>query len=237
MSRIKALINLIIYFIFSFFASGVILIILQNQNPSSSTNDLIKEISSNLDYLAIINGIILVIILIINFNYLKEKISDSFKNIGETISYALKGYVIVMGINVILSIIVVSVSIDRTTSGNQQIIDSMLNNTSVFNSILVVGILGPILEELIFRMSVLGLLIKDKVTKSWLPYLLAALLFTFIHDITVFTAFSPASFITFLSYFLPALGLVFVYRYSKHNIVSVIILHMVYNTIPIILGG
>lgn len=69
---------------------------------------------------------------------------------------------------------------ESNTSVNQEALKEMANN-SMLMTIIYIVIVAPILEEIVFRSTIIGLILKSK---KWLGILISASLFTIIHSPT-----------------------------------------------------
>ncbi|WP_423364521.1 lysostaphin resistance A-like protein [Mycoplasma sp. P36-A1] len=235
MSRFKSIINITIYNIFPIIVQIIFAFYIKAKFASLSADQMQSKL---VDTLGSIQGMAimmiptLMIIILLNYKYLRKKIHKSFENIKETFKYGLIGYIIMTFAIVVFSILVQLMQIDVSEAENQQVVNNMMSGASTLTIILVIGLIVPFLEELIFRMSIAGLLIKDKVSKSWLPYIIMALIFALIHENSFITNFSVEAVVNFLTYLIPSLTLSFVYKVSNHNIIATYIMHILNNVIP-----
>lgn len=237
MNRVIALINIIIYFL-----GQIVFPIIFVKLTSFFTNiNSLSEYKNapNMFILLMLfsNALTLLILLIINRQYLKIKLAQIKESISKTIVSGIKGYIVIIVVNSILSIILMLLKINAGEPQNQQAITAIINNSTFFLSLLTIGLITPILEEIIFRMSFMGVLIKDRPSKNWLFYILAALLFALMHEHNIIFNFSSDSLALFLTYFGSAMVLSGVYKLTKHNIGSTSITHILNNSIAIIIAG
>jgi len=117
----------------------------------------------------------------------------------------------------------------HSESNNQNTIVAILHSDGALITILSAAIIGPIVEELVFRKALFGI-IKDKE----LALFVSASIFSMIHVISSIGNYNMFSILLmFFTYFLP--GLAFGYIYYKHdNIWYPAIAHMIMNTISMI---
>lgn len=120
--------------------------------------------------------------------------------------------------------------VDIDISNNQQFIEEALKY-SPFAMIIAAGFLGPIVEELIFRKSIFGLIKNDKIS-----LLVSTISFAMIHIISSFSL--GYNFLQLLVMTIPYLtgGLLFGFIYLKtnKNIYYVILIHTFSNLISIL---
>ena len=228
MSRKKAILNILIYFLLPEIVMYFLVYCFQIDRRS------------NLDFFSLtifLRVLTLILLLAINYGFIKNKLIQCFEKYDDTIKYAVFGLFISMGLMMVYGVILTALGVEPIKSKNQENIDEMLKNASLFSKMFLIVILAPIIEEIVFRASVLGVMIKDNISNNVFPYLLCALIFVLIHDYTIVTNFSTSSVIIFFSYFIPALGLVITYRISNNNLVSVIATHALYNGIVLMVGG
>jgi membrane protease YdiL (CAAX protease family) len=157
-----------------------------------------------------------------------EFINKKHKIIG----FILSGYIYVFLANFLatslMEIISLITGFESSTPVNQEAILDMLSSDGLVFTLLSAIIIGPIVEELIFRKAIFGL-IKHK----YVALVVSSVIFGFIH------VSSESSILVSLYQVIPyvSLGFVFGYLYLKHekNIMIPIIVHMLSNFISIIL--
>lgn len=237
MSRIKASANILVYFAFQFL-SIFILFGLLNLFINNIDTQMIKNwvLDNSLLFIGIVNTSILVIISLISHRYFRLKFKVAFKKIGYSIKTGIKGYIILLLAVITLGYLLNASGIKMETPENEKVVNSVLSNSNLILSFLIIGILSPILEELIFRVSIMGILVKDHPQKSWVMYIIAALIFALVHDSTFISNPSLTSLAAFLVYLVPSLVLCGIYKISNHNILSVIIAHSLNNCFSILMG-
>ena len=235
MKRHMGIINIVVYFFMQlFFGIGLmsLLVITRGVSLEEATQRLMT-----MDFLAMITIPTLLIILTINYKVIKEKISYSFEHISQTLAFGFGGYAIFFFFNIIYALILTMTNAEVANPENEEIVQNLINNSSFIASLLLIGIITPFLEEVIFRTSFFALFREDERMKNWLPYILCGLVFALIHDQTIITNFGSESMINFFAYLPASLTLAFVYRFSNHNLLAVTIMHILNNSLPLILMG
>lgn len=158
----------------------------------------------------------------------------SLKLNKKIIGFVIAGYLYVIFGNIIsnvfINLIAFIFSSNYTPASNQVFIESMLNDNGVFLMIIGAVILGPIVEELIFRKAMFGLIRKPQIA-----LIVSSLIFALIH---VVTELFSASFISIVLTTIPYLtmGFIFGFIYLKYNknIYIVTLVHMLTNLISIL---
>ena len=173
-------------------------------------------------------GYELVLTLLIIYIYRKDFIPDFFefkKNFKNYIDKYLKYWFIMLGL-MILSNIIVTQFTTTDVANNQSAIVDLLKNYPIY-IILVTVITAPILEELIFRLSI------RKIINNNLIFIIASgLFFGSLHVIG--TLKNPIDLLFIIPYSIP--GFIFAYVYTKsNNIWTTIGMHCMHNSIMILL--
>lgn len=148
------------------------------------------------------------------------------------IGFVLSGYIYVFIANFLatslMGIISLLTGFEGSTPVNQATIIEMLSSSGLVFTLLSAIIVGPIVEELVFRKALFGL-IKHK----YVALVSSSVIFGFIH------VSGENSFLVSLYQVIPyiSLGFVFGFLYLKHekNIVIPIVVHMLSNLISIVL--
>ena len=221
--NIKGLIKLgmifILFFIGPLFLEyiAVILFRIDIKSNSYSTNILLSLFS---------NLVILIILLLI---YRKSLIDDfrTFKSkpmrmLDTSIKYYFFGLIGMVVTNLLLTFI-----LDGGGSSNEKIVQDMIDNMP-YLMILSAGIIGPIIEEIVFRKAYL-----DTFKNKYLGTILSGVIFGLLHVIT-----TSSTLIEYM-YFLPYafLGFGFAYMdYSEENIYPSIFMHMFHNTLLVLIS-
>ena len=161
----------------------------------------------------------LTVLIIVTGKLLGFKFFD-FKSFSwQNVTTALKIYVFIYLLQVLLNMIIMFAAPDYVQPGNQTAVESLVQNMSPILMFINIVILTPITEEYILR----GLIMKY--TFSLMPIIgafVAAVIFTMLH--------SPANWIDFMVYFVLSAGFTFVYLYTR-RLEYPILLHIIQNFI------
>ncbi len=188
----------------------------------------INQITGNQQLLLTIfsDSILLLILGIIYFKSLKEdfkKIKGNFYSMMDTgIKYWLIGLIVMM-----ISNIIIGLFITQAQAGNEEGVQEMIHSSGIL-SIIAVGILAPVIEELTFRKA-----FKEVFPNPILFVLLSGLIFGGLHVVLSLNSYWD------LFYIIPysSLGIAFGYIYQKtDNIYASILMHMFHNTALTILS-
>lgn len=225
MNRKKSIINIIIYFAGTIFFTGIVGYLLDLSNKH------IKEFS----YFSIVMSLVGLVLFIYNRKFIKEQFKRNYK-LKETYRIAGKGFVtlyVVLILNLIF-FFKIDPSIGQTP-GNEEALNTMFANIPKISLILVAGLLIPLIEELVFRASFVGLIIGDKCSTSYVPYVLCAIFFALLHDASILgNPLNIENIYFFVLYFIPSLVLALYYKKTNHNLLVVYFIHMINNTISVI---
>ena len=159
-------------------------------------------------------------VLVTEFNNFKLKLG---RNIGLIFAFGVGIYVV----DVIVGYIYAKLG-ETGTSMNQLMIYGALSSPVKWPTILLVVILAPIVEELIYRKFMIGTLHQKLKLPLWGAGLLSAAIFALIH-----VSSSIDQLIYFPQYFALAFVLVAAYIYSGQNIYFSIGVHIFNNTVSI----
>lgn len=165
--------------------------------------------------------------------------------IKKTLLTVLIGVAILYGINILINIFF-SIIKFTDNAANQEAIESMFTNNSgilIFIYCIVIAIIGPLVEELIFRKAIFGCLKKfPKLNKIW-KIVISGLIFGLIHVISGIvegaiagdTSLIISEAINSITYV--SMGFLFggIYVYSEENIYPSLIVHIINNTISIVI--
>jgi uncharacterized protein len=162
--------------------------------------------------------------IIVDFNIFKQLKSQWVFIVIIGYVYLIAGNLLANGLRWFLTVIF---SIDVAESVNQIIIVRAINSNGAFFMIFSAIIMGPIVEELIFRKAMFGLFESDKVA-----IIVSSLAFGAVHLIGE-TNFLHGV-VNGISYFV--MGFVFGYIYIKNNrnVIAPTIVHILSNTIAIL---
>lgn len=242
MSVNKNLIKDLLIFVFSFvlyyiFGTGLIYLILKaiyNANnslfPSYINDEIFRERGlSNIAQL-ISSIIILVLIAIIYFKDLKGHFNffKSYKLVFKTLGYALFVYFVTICYNLFLPL----AGGTGEDGSNVALIKSSMKNQFFIMLVLVV-IIGPIIEELLFRFIPFKAL-KNKIP-GWSLILITTVLFTIPHMLSLFKSNDLRGDILALPKYLIIGCMIGSYYYKNNEIGRSILIHMVYNIISFVL--
>jgi membrane protease YdiL (CAAX protease family) len=185
--------------------------------------------------LAIINFLVYLLLLPLVLYFLKKPLIRDFidfkLNFSSYIVPLIVGYLYLIAGNVISNVITNFLSkifaIEPQTAINQMIIiDALKSNGAVF---MVIGavVFGPIVEELIFRKALFGIITNDKIALA-----VSTIIFGMIH-LTSETSIIDAL-VNGVPYFVMGFIFGFIYLQTKKNIMIVTIVHMVSNLISVL---
>ena len=205
---IKTIITFVLFFNIKFIMKLIILIF------------GIKKINdSNFTILYLVSYIIMLILLF--FIYKKELIEEwkkfkknISKNLDIGFKYWLIGLAIMIGSNIIINMI-----FGKGQSNNETAVQSMITALPIV-MLISAGIIGPIIEEIVFRKS-----IKNLIKRKWLFIITSALIFGFVH-------ITSANDIKQLLFIIPysALGYAFASMYYETDtIYTSIVMHQIHN--------
>lgn len=227
----------ICFILYYIFGTGLIYLLLKASYDYNSSlfplylkDDGFKERGlSNIAQL-ISSIIILVIIIIVYFKELKDhfKFLKDYKLIFKTIGYGLLIYVVTICYNLFLPIFGGS----GEDGSNVALIKQSMQKQYFIMLVLVV-ILGPIIEEFLFRfISFKGL--KDKVSKVKL-LLITSIVFALPHMLSLFKSSDLLGDVLALPKYVLIGWMLGDYYYKNNEIGRVILAHIVYNIISFIL--
>lgn len=190
------------------------------------------------------SALLIVVVLLLR----KDLIVDFFKtksNFLSVLKDAAIGFVLLYVASIAANMILVLLNITQS-SENQYAIETMIANCTSFELVLfsiILVVVTPLIEELIFRKSLFGFLKKyDFSSKKMI--IVSALIFGGIHVATTIISliFSAAPFMAILTefllvipYFAMGLALSYSYEKAKRNIFVPTIIHMANNLLSLIL--
>lgn len=166
----------------------------------------------------------LIIIVICYFKTLKKDFKPFFRNFINNFEEAFKYYFIGL-IIMIVSNLIITFGLENGIANNEQTIRSLIDIAPII-MLFEVSLYAPIAEELLFRRSIRSIF-KNK----WIYVLVSGFIFGSLHVINITN-------LTDLLYLIPycSLGFALSYIYAKtDNIYSTISVHMMHNTITILL--
>lgn len=218
----KNLIKLIALFFLFYYSKifqyiPIILLKLNIEKLSNQTAVLLNTFS---------NLCLLIILLLIYRKDLKEAAKKLKKNFFKTMDNSLKYYL--LGISgMMVTNVIITLIFKGNGSDNEQIVQSMIS-ISPYLMLLNAGILGPIIEELVFRKA-----FSDTFKTKWLFLLSSSLIFGAMHVLT--SATSLSGYLYLIPY--ACLGLSFAYMdYQEKNILPSVFMHIIHNSILVLLS-
>lgn len=214
----KDLIKGFIVFIFWFIINIYYIDILRLLNINFSNWDNNDIVIFNF----VMDLIILITSLIILFKYIKIDFIEFIGKIKHYLKKSLKYWGITLLLSLIINSIVLMVAKDEPI--NQQGIDELLKTLPIISSI-IICLIGPIVEELVFRLSLYKIL--NKYPKIFI--LVSGLIFGLMH------LNSGDHILYLLAYSMPGIILALTYTKTK-NIFVPISIHIFNNTLSLIVS-
>ncbi|SHN35132.1 CPBP family intramembrane glutamic endopeptidase [Gracilibacillus kekensis] len=161
--------------------------------------------------------------LIISIYFLRDEVSEFFrteqKQIGTIILWSVLGFILVFITQIVAVVIETFVFGIKPGSQNTMDLMNIARQAPIF--IIIISVLGPILEELVFRKAIFGSLHKRM--NFFFAALLSGIIFAAVH----------MDFSHLLTY--TAIGMVFAFLYVEtKRIIVPIIAHMAINTYAVI---
>ena len=203
-----------------------------NQIMDTSYEDLTGFASS------LLNVVVYTILIIPIIWFMKSDLTYDFqltKSLDKKIfGYVIAGYLYVLFGNILSNIVITFLefvfSSTYTPANNQLFIESLLQNDGMILMILGAVILGPIVEELVFRKAMFGLIPKPAIA-----LIVSSFIFALIH---IFSELFTLSLLSIILTMIPYLtmGFIFGFIYLKYNknIYIPILVHMLTNLISIL---
>jgi len=208
-----ALLVLGLYFFSSLFQLIPIALFKLDIKNLSNIESLLLSIFSNL--------VLTIILCSIYFKDLKSNLKALFKNLNKIIDCGVKYWLIGL-LGMVISNLIINLFIKQAVAGNEQNVQQIISSTGIL-SVIAIGILAPIIEELTFRKAIRDLFKSDK-----LYILMSGLIFGSLHVVFSLNSYWD------LFYIIPysSLGIAFGYMYVKtNNIYTSIIMHIFHNTV------
>lgn len=248
-SKKKSFFAVIIYFFMQYIFQGLLVDVYRLtkfDTSNLSENEFISQIYSVFpDIMFITLFATLALLLALYGRDLIKQFKMNFKN-PKTYVYPLILFVVYIVFAIALGLLQAKLSPNLAETENNQALNDIFTYGKKSIYLINVIVMAPIVEEIVFRYSLVNLFSIKAKSLKWLPYLISAFVFALIHEstllfygfgtiISLFTTYVPSDivvvdeFLQFCAYFVPAIPLTFGYMFTKRNIVSAIILHMFIN--------
>lgn len=218
----KSIIKLVLIFLLFYFGQLIeyipIILFRMDINSISYSTNILLSLFSNL-------CILIILLLIYRKSLKKDFISlkrSPMKMLDTSFKYYFLGLIGMVITNLLLTFI-----FKGGGSSNEKIVQEMIDNMP-YLMILNAGIVGPIIEELVFRKPYL-----EAFKNKYMCIIFSGIIFGLLHVIT-----TADSFIGYM-YFLPYAFLGFGFAcmdYKQDNIFPSIIMHMFHNTLLVLLS-
>lgn len=182
----------------------------------------------------VLPGLICILLIVAIFkDDLLPKILKQLKE-PKTYLYSLIGafiYIVLILLYAIIQSLLVSAPV---SSANEQVLQDIVTKVNPIAYFMMVAIIGPILEELVFRYGLINIVDTRKKGLRWVPYAISIIVFALIHEMGVLTTPDLNHFLSFLGYIVISLSLVITYIISGRRLSSTILLHIAINTLSTI---
>lgn len=204
----------------------------------SSLIQLIPIIIFKLDYdklsgnnkmnLSLFSDICLLILLLIYYRKdIIKDIKDLFKNINNYMDTGFKYWLLGL-LGMILSNFIILSIIPSAKTVNEETVQGMIRSSLPIISLLMIGIIGPIIEELVFRKS-----FKKAFNNKYLFIIGTGLFFGATHIIFSLNSLFDLFYIIPYSFLGIAFGIIY---YKTNNISVSIMMHIIHNTLLTIIS-
>lgn len=188
--------------------------------------NIVDKTSSPVVYLNLIYDTLFISILTISYkNELKNKFNEFKNNIFEFFKKYIKYWILAIILMAISSIIVQSITGSMST--NEENVRELINASPIILFI-ITGLMAPVIEELVYRLTVYNIVGKNKK----LFIILSGLLFGGAHVVSSATCLVDLLYI--IPYAIPGIGLAYIFYKSK-NIYVTMLFHSLHNTISFLL--
>lgn len=163
---------------------------------------------------------LVIVLAIIYFKALKEDAKKIKKEFNKKLEIGIKAWLIGLGVMLVANILIGLLTPAKAT--NEEAVQEMIKSAKII-SILAIGVLGPITEELVFRKS-----FREVFKNNILFALMSGLVFGSLH--VVLSLSGPSDLLYIIPY--SSLGVAFAYMYIKtDSIYTSMIMHIFHNTI------
>lgn len=213
------------------FLIQVILIFALGINKDTPTEEMLR-------FTAIINFVSYGVLICALLGTINVDIPKLFKSFAKWVPYVagLIGLIAIFGFNFIYNLTLTILKIKIVDNTNESSINAIIGMYPVL-SIIIFGLVGPICEELTYRVGLFSILRR---INKWLPYLLVILVFALIHfDFSALFNFSDPDYFTKVMNELLNLplyafaGFTFSFLYDKFGLASSITAHTLNNLLSI----
>lgn len=205
-----------------FFSSFIQIIPIKIFNINSTNITPVIE-----NYLTLFSDTFLFIVLgLMYYKELKEGIITFKKNFNKLFETSFK-YWLLGFIGMVVSNGLIAILFPNAIAGNEQSVQSMIDVTP-FIMLICAGVLAPIIEEITFRQA-----FKDVFKNGKVFVLVSGIVFGLLHVIFAYT--SMIDFVYVIPYSILGISLAYMV-YKTDNIISSIIMHMIHNSLIIILS-
>ncbi|TVP85200.1 MAG: CPBP family intramembrane metalloprotease [Acholeplasmataceae bacterium] len=185
--------------------------------------------------LSVLNFLVYVILLPILIRFLKRDLVEDWSGFklqkNQWFSIIIVGYLYLLAGNLIAnllsSMLGTLLQVESSVSVNQMTIIRTLHSNGAVFMIVSAVILGPIVEEMIFRKAIFGLITNERIALT-----VSTLSFGFIHLIA--EASFMQALVNGISYFVMGLVFGFIYIRNGKNIWPVIIIHIITNLVAVL---
>ncbi|HHU55168.1 MAG TPA: CPBP family intramembrane metalloprotease [Acholeplasmataceae bacterium] len=195
----------------------------QNSSPDIMNKILIFSV-----IIEVVSRVIM-IVLIVSFlkNYLIGDAKKFSKNLPINIVIIVGGFIAILLVNLLITLFYQLIGI-KGDSANEEAVREMLNSNMRPFMVIVVVILAPILEELMFRKILIGFLIETLHLHKVVAFSISAFVFAFVHVIGDFQEI-----IFIIPYLALSIVITLSYAFSKNNIYVPIGVHFLNNLLAI----
>ena len=187
---------------------------------------IVDNTSDPVVYLNLIYDSIFIIILVSNYiGILKEKFKDFKTNIFEFFKKYIKYWLMAIFLMAISNIMVENIT--NAAATNEENVRQLIE-ANPFILLIITGLMAPVIEELVYRLTVYNIVGKNKK----LFIILSGLLFGGAHVIASATCINDLLYI--IPYSIPGFALAYIYNKSN-NIYVPMLFHCIHNTFAFIL--
>lgn len=184
-----------------------------------------------------------IVIVILFRKYMFSQLKDFFKRFPKMVIVMFGGIIAIYGVGIIAGIILTWLNV-TDEAANQQSINEMLNASSPIEFILMIifiTILAPIVEELVFRKGVYGIiggltmnsLSKRDQLSVKNPHMIASIFAIIVSSLAFGAIHATDAYLLVYGGLGVVLGLT--YYFSNKNIIAAIGVHILYNSISLLL--